>query len=284
MARLISLIVSDVASRYPNASPEEIADVLINSIQNEILPEAIRGMVLPPPPSKISIALEKKREARRRVKHRYANLEKRMSYVQDMEYMKYHLAPGEVGLTSLSSGLAFGDFDIAVMHETSLRSSSITRTFIEKKDGLPLPEDEGFSRFNEKLEKEKSSLYMKGEQVSSKITEFRIDDKIQERILADSLFLEAISAVEVYLRDLAKSFPDANFSLLLKADREIAEWEKVIVKLAVPSLTINEKMKLWDDVDKKLRMILRDIVPLDDEKQQSEIETLSRKIFTRMEL
>ncbi len=68
---------------------------------------------------------------------------------------------------------------------------------------------------------------MKGEQVSSKNTEFRIDDKIQERILADSLFLEAISAVEVYLRYLAKSFPDANFSLLLKADHEIAEWKKL---------------------------------------------------------
>ncbi len=142
MARLISLIVSDVASRYPNASPEEIADVLINSIQTEILPEAIRGLMLPPSPSKISIALEKKREARRRAKHRYANLEKHMSYVQDMEYVKYHLVRGEVGLTSLSSGLAFGDFDTALMHETSLHSSSITRTFIEKKDGLPLPEDE----------------------------------------------------------------------------------------------------------------------------------------------
>lgn len=284
MARLLSLIVSDITSRHPDASSEEIADALVNSIQTEILPEAIRGIVLPPTPSPISIALEKKREARRKKRHRYANLEKRLSYTQDIEYLKYHLSPAETSLTSSFSGLAYGDFDAAFMPGTSLLSSSITRTFIEKRDGLPLPKDEGFSRFNETREKEKNSLYMKSEQVSLKITEFRIEDKIQGRISVDSLFLEAISAVEIYLRDLAKSFPDASFSLLLKSDPEITTWEKVIVKLEVPSLTTNAKMTLWDEADKKIRTVLRDIAPANDKEQQSKIETISRRIFTRMEL
>ena len=70
----------------------------------------------------------------------------------------------------------------------------------------------------------------------------------------------------------------------MKIDPEIATWERIIVRLAMPSLSIDQKMSLWDDIDKNLRKVLHNIVQADDVKQQAQIEVLNKKIFTRMDL
>ena len=207
MPPLLSLVVSDIVSRYPDASSEEIISELINSLQADIFQEAVRMMKLPSPPSQIRIALEKKWEARHRKKHRYERLEKRMLLTQNLEYVKYHLSEGEIGHPSLSTGLAFGDFDSTIIPNPSMLDSSIAQINIEKNDGLPLSKDEGFSRFKKRTEKEKSNLYMKNESFNPVVTEFRIDDVIRTRIFTDSLYLAVSCAIEVFLRNLAKNYP-----------------------------------------------------------------------------
>lgn len=281
---LLSQIVSEIALKYPQASPEDIANILINSIETEILPNAIRTMVLPPPPSKMKVLLEKKREERRRKKHRASILEDKMELARNFESLKYRLSGEEVDNTSRRSVLMEkGLDDLAMPMYGSLGASSV-REYVERRDGIPLPKGAGFSRFGRKLAREKSYPYTRGMFEEETKTKFFIDSEVQNRLLSDPLFMNVVSSIEVFLRDIAGRYPEASFSILKKSDPQIPTWEKIIVKLTIPNSSFDQKMRIWDYIDMGLRRTLCKVAQESYPSRIGEIEDVNRRLFTHVDL
>jgi hypothetical protein len=281
---LLSQIVSEIALNYPQASPEDIANILINSIETKILPNAIRTIVLPPPPSKARMLLERKHEERRRKKYRASILEDKMELARNLESLKYRLSGEEVDNTSRRYVLTEkGLDDLAVPMYGSLGASSV-REHIERRDGVPLPKGSGFSRFGRKLAREKNYPYTKGIAEKETETEFFIDSRVQDKLLSDPLFMNVISSIEVFLRNIALRYPEASFSILKKSDPQIPTWEKIIVKLTIPNSSFDEKMRIWDYVDVELRKTLRKMAQESYPSRIDEMEDVNRRLFTHLDL
>lgn len=83
MPTLLSHIVAELAMRYPHAVAQDISSTLITSIENEILPDAVRIMSLPSPPSKMRFLLEKKREERRKKRYRKEPLANKKELIEE---------------------------------------------------------------------------------------------------------------------------------------------------------------------------------------------------------
>lgn len=283
MQSLISEIVSIIASSNPQSSPEDIANMLIYSVETEILPEAIRIMKLPPPPSKMRMLLEMKREERHKRKYRTSILEDKTKLARNFEYIKYKLGNGEAR-TSLRPTIMQGDLDEPAQHAAALFSASYLRKNVEKKDGLPLPKESGFSRFGLRLEREKSYPYAKGVSGKEVETGFSIDNEAQRRLLSDPLFMNIVSSIEVFLRDFARHYPKAHFSISIKNDPQIPMQEKIIVRLAMPDLSFDQKMRVWDHVDIELRKNLQRFARANGASRLDEAESINRKLFTHVDL
>jgi hypothetical protein len=281
---LLSQIVSELALRYPHASPEDIAGALIKSVETDILLNAIRVMKLPPPPSKMKILLEKKREERRKEKYRTSILEHRMKLTQDLEYLRHKLGHEEVDYPSVRPMLIDGDLDDFTKHRPSLLDASFARGYVERRDGVPLPKDLGFGRSGQRFKLEKSNPYTKGAFEKTMVVQFLIDHEIRDKISSDPLFMDVVRSIEVFVRNYAKHCPVTSSSISVKADPQILTWEKVIVRLTVSGLSLDQKMRLWDDVDVELRKTLHRLASTSDAQERSEIENVTRRLFTHVDL
>jgi hypothetical protein len=283
MKSLLSRIVSELSLRNPDVSPEQMVHALFHSLETEIVPSAITAMVIPPQPSKMQLLLETKREERRRKKYRMHRLEHRQELIQYLEYIRYKQGHEETGQASFEPAPDNKSLSSFTPSTYVLDSTPSVREYIQRRDGVPLPKDLGFRRF-ERREREKNNPYTKIAPEMKTTSMLFLDDRVQNKLSSDSLFLDVIMSIELFLRDFARSYSEAVFNISVTNDPQIPTWEKVVVTLTLPSLDMGEKMRIWDDVDVKLRKALRKISQWSDPSSRQEIEDISKRLFTHVTL
>jgi len=279
---LISQIVSEMVSIYPHASRDDIVNALASSLEKEILPNAIRAVILPSPPSKMRILLEKKHEERRKVHHRKSSLDEKMRFSQNLDYLKHRLSLEESDDTILKQRVTNGDFDNLLLRPYVSSNTPSAGKYVSKRESVPLPEALELGRFGSRFRGEGSNPYTKSILEGMIGPQFLIDNEIQNKLSSDSLLMAVIGSVEIFLRNFAKDHPGASFNVLVKRDREIPAWEKIIVRLTLPDMDLNEKMRLWDNVDVDLRKALRKIEIKDAPAERDRLEEISKRLFTQV--
>ena len=285
MPSLLSQVVSELVLRYPSSSFQGITKLLIDSIENDILPDAIRIMKLPRPPSKMQILLERKREERRRKKYRRITLKHKVEVIEDFEHLKYKLGGSEADRAFPEAAPVEGDLDNPALYSSRALAMSFPREDIERKDGIPLRPEVGFSRFREPLEQERSNPSPKGAPIGeTKAPQFVISKEIRDRIVSDFLFRDIVGSIEIRLREFSRNFPDVSFSISMKSDEEIPMWQKIVVRLAIPTLSFQRKLDVWDQVDAELRDVLHKTTQRVDASKIGEVEAFNKKLFTNVVL
>jgi hypothetical protein len=281
---LLSQIVSEIFSTYPNASRDDIVNALASSLEKEILPNAIRAVILPSPPSKMRILLEKKHEERRKIHYRKSMLEDKIRFSQNLDYLKHRLSLEENDDTILKQRVTNGDFDDILLRPYASSSTPSSRRYVAKGERAPLPEALEFERSGSRFGEDKSNPYTKSITEGMIGPQFLIDDEIRDKISSDSLFMAVIASTEIFLRNFAKDHLGASFNVQVKRDLEIPAWEKIIVRLTLPGMDLDEKMRVWDHVDMELRKTLRQIAIKDDPAERERLEEISKRLFTHVDL
>lgn len=285
MRSLLSQIVSELVGRYPSASSEDISKVLLVAIESDILPNAIRIMRLPRQPSKMQLLLERKREERRPKKYRRIILKQKGELIEDFEFVKYSLNDRETGYSSIEYALGDGDFDDAAMYTSRVLGMSFVREDIERKDGIPLQSEVGFRRFREPLEQERTNPYTKSRpKKEMRTVGFLMSSEIQDKVIADRMFRGIIGSIEIRLREFTRSFPEMIFDISMKKDVEIPSWEKIIVKVTIPNLSLERKLDAWDQIDAELRKVFYETLQRVDASKAEEVDTINKKLLTKVVL
>lgn len=285
MKTLLSCVVDELLLRYPQATPQAISQALINSIENEILPMAVKTMKLPPPPSKMQLLLEKKRMERQKKKYRQSTKEKEKTVIEEFETLKYILNGYFNDYTTEEQLLALdGSFNDSGSRYTFL-DTSFHREIIEKYDGISTSPKVGYSRAEKPTEQEKGNPYSKKLfRPEKRPPNFIISREVREKIWADLTIREVVSSIETQLREISTHFPKMAFSIYVKNDEEIPTWEKIIVNLKFPSLDIRKKLELWDKVDAQIRKRILDSTRAIDGSNETELQNINRKLFIHLDL
>lgn len=285
MTTLLSCIVDELHLRYPQATPQAISQALITSIENEILPVAIKIMKLPPYPSKMQLLLERKRMERQKKKHRYSTEKRKKRLIEDFERIKY-LLNGH--FNDYTAEEQFLELDGSVSDsplEPRFLGTTFQQGILERNDGIPTSPKVGYSRSKKPTEQEKGNPYSKILFSPEKETsQFIISNKIQERILSNITLRDIVSSIEIQLRKISTRFPKMAFSIDVKNDEEIPTWEKIIINLKFPSLDVNKKLELWDQIDFQIRKAVLDANRRVDSFDETELKKLNKKIYIHLEL
>lgn len=279
MSSLFTEIVSELRRNNPDASPEELSESLIEVMEREILPNAIKNMRLPSPPSSLQVRLEELRL--RRVKKKFrkpSSLKKRERLIREFEYVKYQFNGGRADSPFFAPEISLTDLDNPkrLLFELS-NNPSVQEVFL-KKDGISIesiPKERTVIPYT-KLVKEKEKV---------KFPKFVITQEIQNKIVSDSLFRDIFRAIEITVKGFVTTYPSKiDLTASLHTDLEIPEWKKVVLGINAPGVDFDQKMTLWDIIDAKIREAIAEIMQHAGPSERRSIEDINRNLFTRMEL
>lgn len=285
MPTLLSEIVHELSSNNPKASPEEMSHALIKILEYDVLPNAIRNMDLPSPPSPAQIWQERMRLQRAKKKFRKPSfLKQKGMIIQQFETVKYQLNGDKEGYTSVPS-FSVSDFTDPSTTVSRWTDKSYVKEVLLEKDGISLRSELTPSRHKKpsRFELTKPSP-MLIEDETKRIFQFDISETIQEKILFDPLFREIVGAIETRLMNFAIEHQYKMDSyIFIRTDIEIPSWEKIILNIDMPERNFDQKMILWDKIDEKIRQVLLELKH-EDTSFEHEIEAINLRLFTKMKL
>ncbi len=273
---LFTEIVSGLHKNAPDASPEDLTNILIKVIEKDILPAAIKNMKLPRPPSPLEI----KREQLylKRMPKRFRNLSTTLKekLIREFDYIKHQLNGRETDNPSFVPDFFVTDFDTLRIPVDLTFKSSIQVTS-PKKDGL--------SR-ESILEELTVSPYIKSVKEKDKeFPKFIITEEIQNKIASDLLLREIFRIIEIKIKDFVTTFPSRiDLTVALHKDLELPEWEKTVITISAINFDFDRKMILWEILDSKVRSSLKEMMDHASPSERPKIEDFNRNLFTHMEL
>jgi hypothetical protein len=273
-------IVSGLHKNAPDASPEDLANILIKVIEKDILPIAIKNMNLPSPPSPLEIKREQlylKRAPKR--SRNLPTLKEKEKLIREFEDIKHYLNGRDADNPSFVPDFSVTDFDTPKIPFDLTFKSSIQ---------VPSPKTDGLSR-ESILEELTVSPYIKPakekKEKGNEVTKFIIANEIQNRIVSDSLFKDVFRVIEIAIKDFITTCPfEMDFTAYFREDIEIPEWKKVVLSVNAFDLEYEQKMSLWDTIDSYVRNAIHELMETMEPSERKKIEDINKKLFIRMEL
>jgi hypothetical protein len=285
MPSLIEEVVNEITLYTPEATSDQIANYLIQLMEKEILPEALRRVSLPRRPSPLE-ELRIKHWLRRVRKRRRAIEEQRLEIwrvVEQFESVRHAINGFPVDISDFRPReLGFHD-GTNVFRERRLFQGTLSRRGLLRGDGFPIIESMDVKKRIEELGK--VLPYNPYKEKEERKPRFYFDRIVQHKILADTLFSRNVSFIEsaAKLFALSKTL-QADFFLSFRRDSEIPEWKKYILTINVPGIDFDTKMKLWDEFDAFIRERIRERLLHAPKEEAKKLKKLNKTLFTRVEL
>lgn len=288
---VIEFAVGETLRAYPHLTREEAVHLFTNYIENN-LPQIVKGIELPNVYIVKRIEEEKlKRIKRARRETEVEKAEKKLRFI-DALYKLKELSNGNGKVSSSAAPMTF----------TALPSTTIAIP-------VPIPADTTLERVDNGKYQDKIDVEFPLEKGTLKEPEFlrMLEGTRTRESLGIPSILERIAEdVEV----LRKKNTDENFGriideikgtveklsvlrdeeyyteIFLRRDVELPEWEQTIIRFKIENKTFEEKMKLWDEIDKKIRRVIKDLKEdaLKKGVDPSEIDKINKNLFVDVEL
>ena len=267
----VSEIITEASYHNPEASPNELLEGIVNLMENEILPKVLKGLSLPTFPSAMELLMESRG---RRLKKRFrtrTTLDQTRVLIQQFEHIKRQLF-GYRDNSSVEPIIDFTDFD------DFIKPFGLNRSSIEEKleyNGEPIRVPT-----MERADKPYPSI------LPFPIVEHQIvlSEEIQDKIVSDPLFEKIFKDTETEIRELAFSYPFENLDVSIRSDYEIPDWKRTILTLTVPPMSFEEKMKLWQRYDLRIRKRIAETAKHMDESNRKRVEILNKNLFIHIDL
>jgi len=286
MSTVLEAIVTEIKAKNPQASAEEVSNAVVRLMERDILPVAFRQMRMPEPISSAQQLRQKIFLQRVKLKRRRAiqtRIEKSKQLASEFEYVKRELRRIDVDTNFATPTAFYGDATNQLWRGTTSISSVIRDIFL-KKDGFPIDERK---EVREK-KRELSRLFQLSTPMPKEIGEpeiFLIDKTVQVAVMFDPLFAKNLSIIEKTARAFAlESRLEISFSVSQRRDIEIPEWRKLILDIHTKGLDFDQKMKLWDELDAKIRKEIQEKIETSQGTEKEKLEELKKTFFTHFDL
>jgi len=288
MSSLLEEIVTEIKLDNPDASAEEVSQAVVKFMEQNALPEALRKMRMPEPISPLQRWRERERLKRVKKKRREAlriRMEESRQLLLEFECIKHQLVRTDIDASSLGFGLLYGDLTNPFARRTiSVGTIPTMERLFLKKDGIPIVESEEARKRKEEL----SKLWLYSPILKEKEEEpivFHIDALVQNKIMSDPFFAENLGIIEKVARTFAAGTPfKMNFFVSFRTDVEIPKWQKTILSVQVADLDFDQKMKLWDEFDAKIRKEMHQRIEIATGSEKEKLEEMNKTFFTNLQL
>ena len=260
----------------PKATPERVADSIVRYVE-KALTEAYLSVTPPSPAAPVSAKLQALRLKRLPISRRNQTrkrMETHDKLLGDLYRMHYSL-----------DGHAVSGSDI-----TPTRSPS-TNSFIPSwpiQDGVPYQTWPSTIPTVDSLETRPAGLKLPYSSPASspkttRVLSFEYDDKWSTR-LRDAGFDELAKALEQSAREFAeKSQTFWGFTLVEESDPEIPSWKRNVLRISIDTLDFDEKIRLWDEIDKQIRERLA-MAANDYPDLRQDVKQFSESLFLKIDL
>jgi hypothetical protein len=285
MSSLIEDIVNEITLYTPEATSDQIANYLIQLMENEILPEALRRVSLPRVPTpleelRIKHWLRRVRKRRRRIEEQKLAM---WRVVEQFESVRHAINGFPVDISDFRRRELDLRDGTDIFEERRLFQGTVSRRGLLRGDGFPIIESRDVKKRIEELGK--VLPYNPYREMEERKPGFYFDRMVQDEILADTLFSRNVSFIEsaAKLFALSKTL-QADFLLSFRRDSEIPEWKKYILTINVPGIDFDAKMNLWDEFDAFIRERIRERLLHAPKQEAKKLKKLNNTLFTRVEL
>ena len=235
----ISEAVTDMQKEYPTADLKDIEDVIIKTIEFEILPNILLNISLPDKPSLGSMKLLELRSRRRgnRGKEIFKRVRKNVALIKNFEYVKstiqyrnYANNSHDYILYNGSSNQILPDLDNKYLGETDYNHQEM---FLDIN--------------NEYIRPKLIYEIMKPHLIID------IKNPIIEKIQIESTFKNFLKTLEKSLRKHTNADDIMNININQLNDYEISSWEKIIIKLKTENDDFDKNIYMWNEIQENVR-------------------------------
>ncbi|MDH5461167.1 MAG: hypothetical protein OEZ29_01625 [Candidatus Bathyarchaeota archaeon] len=267
----VSKIITQASYHNPEAFPNEILQGIVNLMENEILPAVFTALSLPEFPSAMKVFRESRDRRRKKRFRRKASLEETRVLIQQLEYIKRRLI-GYRDSSSIEPMVDFSDFDNFMAPYESNRSLIRERLEFNGEPMKVAPVERP------------SKPYVSTLPPTRVKHQINLSQDIQDRIMSDSLFENVFKAVETEIRELAPSHPFEILEVSLHSDCELPDWERTILTLTLPPMSFENKMRLWQRYDIRIRKRIAEVASQMDKSHRKRVEALNKNLFIHVDL
>ncbi|MGD0645084.1 MAG: hypothetical protein ABSA75_09285 [Candidatus Bathyarchaeia archaeon] len=261
-----------VRGYYPEATPEEIAEITLEIVSKEILPDVMKNIKLPDFPSYRLIAMDKTAKAKETTTiEKSVDLSSRRRIIQQIEGVRYKM--GWDGIDDLTP------------KNFNSSNSSNALYFSEKisaKDQNQKPKKDILLDKAENRRIEGTSIKM--EEVSNDYISFT--DSIQKKIVSESILEKLLSQIEIELRKAILSQNiKAEIELTYKTDFEVASWNKYVLKIhPITNLKFDERMNISTRIDLLVRKTINNMKSNSEPQTTEYLRDISRNFFVHIDV
>jgi len=262
--------IEDIQKANPNADMKTIEEALINTIQNEILPNILINIALPkgPSPGQLKILEFRSRRGGIRVKERFEKLQKNINLLKNLEYVKAKLEY----IKYINSSQEYYFYNGSGNQFYTFAHPD----FIGKTDyGDP------FALLDETREYMRPRLIS---EISKSFLKIDIMESIIGKIKEEPVFKSFIKIVETSLRRTKYEYEISNININELRDYEIPSWSKIIINLTSKTDDFDESITIWDSIQKHVR---DDLISKTKELSEDEKELFNiylKNLYFHMEL
>lgn len=250
----IQLIKEIVKKEVPNyyLLSDRKKDRVVRDILSDNLELIVQKIKLPRPPSKFQIILERLRD-RRRSKNALNRRKPINYYLWSLLYAVKSNMQKSVASNFLS---AFGFSDDSTT--TTLQDISMANTSIIPQYDQTLDTDKDYSKI---------------------IPYFQIEEKLEQKVMADDTFGQFVSCLDEVCLKEAKINPNLEFELKERKDPEIPEWNKLILDVKFFDDDFGKKMQKF----KELRLLINEsLASIEKDINTSELIKLRRRFYIKL--
>lgn len=265
MSKLVNELTAEIQSSNPNLTPEEVYAQIVILMEDEILPSVIARLRLPKLPSPIEVQIEKFRKTRRRGQRDGDGLEKKISFIQELEKIRHdHYA-------SDFTYVGFQVDDPKDFNRIPLPYPADHWT--RRKKRVPIETDE----IPPKLETE--SFLDVGERKAQKLSDLiTFDESISKKIVSDPHFETTLASLESKIREKFRDIPNISFVFSIRQDVNDPAKGKTVIHVKIPNSSFKDKMNNWLRIDFEVRKTIKELGLAEAEKK-----AINRNFVTHVE-
>lgn len=264
--------------------PEVISNGIVDYLV-EAIPGVIRAMRIPRRPSPFEIARRgfKAQRSRARIKRRLLELtQEQEQFVQELSYLKHQLDGGDSAIAFPSRFV--GDETASIPITLGASASSLLGLKLEETTSLglrlPIPETREPRRI------ESLSPYVAPPELRAKVYPVVVfSHEIEQLVASNTSATEFFRIVEGVTRKFARAAGvplEANVSI--RKDLELPEWERVVLRMRLEGLDFEERMRLWDGLDREVRGALESSLHGQQPQQRTILEEFNNNFYIEMDL
>jgi hypothetical protein len=252
------------ASKFRQFYPsEELAEKIVDVINEQILPKAINEANLPEFPSPISLKREEFLLARSRKKAE-GSLHEKTNFIHDLEKLRYQWNGSELtDVPSFTGSEETVHTTFQVFPKTELEGKQVEKTISIDEDKK---QDVSSAPFKTLTEESKED----------RLIDF--DMRVAEKIVNMPLYAGLIGRLECVIREkysLGKNF----FSFSIRTSDDFPDREKTIITIDLPNTSFEQKMEFWKQIEIHAQKVIEHLDVTSDEKKE-----ISRNLYTQIKV